>query len=81
MTTAAVISGRISETLRREYASYRYAEKLLARKVNASPRAVRNWFSGVCSPRAAELVRLMAESEELEREVGRLIRELREARP
>ena len=80
MTTAAVISDRISETLRREYAPYRYAEKLLARKVHASPRAVRNWFSGICAPRAAELVRLMAESEELEREVARLIQELRETR-
>lgn len=84
MTSAAITTGdlalRVSGVLRREYGDLRCADKRLAARIAATPRAVRNWFSGECPPNSATLLTLMAESEAMEAEIMALVRQHREAR-
>lgn len=78
--TADVVAGRIGAALRSGWGDIRHATKLLSRRVDADPRAVENWLSGRNPPRAAELIRLMAECEHVRREVETLVAEARAAR-
>ena len=63
--TADSLAERISVTLRRNYGDTRHAITRLSRRISADPRAVENWWYGRCAPRSAELVRLMAENDEI----------------
>lgn len=80
LVTSETVTGAVSDALRREYAELRNAPKLLARRVQATPRSIRNWMDGSRAPRAAELVRLMAESDAVADAVLRLVEISREAR-
>lgn len=75
--TADVLAERLGAALRRGWGDVRYATKRISRRVDADPRAVENWMSGRCAPRAAELIRLMAECDAVRAEVETLVAETR----
>jgi len=76
--TAELCAERVGSVLRSEYGEQRNVCKRLARKFQATPRAVQNWLYGVNAPRMHDLVLLMAECRELEADVLRLVAEVRE---
>ena len=78
--TAELLAERIGAALRSGWGDQRHATKRISRQVDADPRAVENWMSGRCAPRAAELIRLMAECDAVRREVETLVAEVRAAR-
>jgi hypothetical protein len=59
------VAAAISDALRSEFSGARDAAKTIARSVSATPRTVKGWLAGDAAPRAAELVRLMAEFDEV----------------
>jgi len=63
--TAHDVSDSISSALRRAVGNARHAAKTIAGKVKAQPRTVESWLSGETAPRAAELIRLMGEYDEV----------------
>lgn len=78
--SAETLAERIGAALRGAWADQRHATKRLSRRLDADPRAVENWMAGRCAPRAAELVRLMAECDAVRVEIETLIAEARAAR-
>lgn len=74
-TTAALYSQTVTTVLRTIYGRLKHGPEILARAVEASPRTTRNWLDGTNAPRGAELIRLMAECEELKSEIDRLVEE------
>ena len=78
--TPELCAERISAVLRRSYLWTRFADKLLAERINADPRAVQNYLYGSHCPPAHKLIELMAECSELADEVNRLVAERRAAR-
>lgn len=74
MTTCSY-SETVTSVLRRIYGSMRNGTEYLARCVDITPRTARNWLDGKNAPRGAELIKLMAECEELRREIDRLVEE------
>ncbi|WP_180952791.1 hypothetical protein [Acetobacter aceti] len=72
---ACAYSETVTSVLRRIYGSMRHGAEYLARGVDTSPRTARNWLDGKNAPRGAELIRLMAECDELRREIDRLVEE------
>lgn len=75
--TADLVTARLSGALRRSHGDKRHAAERIAREIDADPRAVRNWMSGVNAPRATELVKLMASCDEIAAEVLQLVEEAR----
>lgn len=71
--TADDLAARIGAAMRAKWGDVRHATKRISRRVQADPRAVENWMSGRCAPRAAELIRLMADCEAVRAEVNALI--------
>ncbi|MCB8880093.1 hypothetical protein ACELLULO517_07590 [Acidisoma cellulosilytica] len=59
----------------RKYAPLRQAKELLARDAKASPRTAENWLSQKHPPKAEELIRLMANNDDLAKEIWRLVEE------
>lgn len=84
MTTAAItseiVASRVALGLQRKYGLIRYAITWVSRAVHSDPRAVKNWFAKVNAPRAAELIRLCVECDEVREEIYRLIDEGRAER-
>ena len=78
--TADSLAEHISTVMRRSYGESRHAITRLSRRICADPRAVENWMYGRCAPRSAELVRLMAENDEIAAEVVALAKRERENR-
>jgi len=74
-TTATLYCQTVTSVLRDTYGRLRHGPEILARAVRASPRATRNWIDGTNAPRGAELIRLMAECDELRAEIDRLVEE------
>jgi hypothetical protein len=58
----------------------RHAAKLVARATGSPVATARRWVAGETEPRAGELIRLMAEHEEVAAEVNRIVGEMRSAR-
>jgi hypothetical protein len=71
--TTADVAGVVSIRLRQSS----FAPGKLARRVDAHPRAMKNWWDGENAPPAAYLVRLMAECRELEADIFDMVRRLR----
>lgn len=59
----------------RKYAPLRHARKLLARDAGSSPRTAEHWISKRHVPKAEELIRLMANNDDLAAEIWRLVEE------
>lgn len=78
--TAETLSARLTPALRRAFVDARHGAKRLARAASVSPRCASNWLDGLNAPRAAELLRLMAECEDIATEINALIAEQRAAR-
>lgn len=66
------ITQAVSTALRNAVGYFPSAPKLIAQKVQRNPRAARNWLEGHNAPRAAELIELMREFDEVHEEVLRL---------
>ena len=81
MNTAAFtqddLQQTVTGTLRRVFGPLRNASKIVAGKTGSSPRTVENWLAGTATPRGAELIRLMAECDELRAEVDHIIEQIR----
>ena len=77
--TAEALTARITPVLRRAYGESRHAAKRLSRDASVSPRCAENWLDGLNAPRAAELVRLMAQCDDLAAEIEQLVAESRAA--
>lgn len=73
--TAAVYRDTVRGVLMRQYGRIRNGAKLLAGRIDTSPRTVRNWLDGVSAPRGEELMKLMIECDELRDEIFRLVDE------
>ncbi len=69
----------ISALLRSAFVG-RGARKRVAAAADADPRTASAWLYGQAAPRAPELIALMAENDELERQIVTLVHELREQR-
>lgn len=76
--TAESLTARLTPTLRRVFGE-RHGAKLIARAASVSPRAAQNWLDGLNAPRAAELLRLMAECEDIAAEINAIVAERRAA--
>lgn len=63
--TAQTVAAMISAALRQRFDRTRHAAKDIASRVDATPRAVEDWLQGETAPRAAELIRLCAEFDEV----------------
>lgn len=63
--TAQDVAARISTALRSLFDDRRHAAKAIAQRVDATPRAAEDWLQGETAPRAAELIRLCAEFDEV----------------
>ena len=74
--TANSLGERIGGWLRRSALS----PGRLAHRLAADPRAVKNWYAGINAPRATEILKLMAESQEFADEINRIVMEMRVAR-
>jgi hypothetical protein len=61
--------------LRRKYAPLRNARKLLAREAKTSPRTTEHWLAGKHPPKVEELIRLMAECDDLHNEILLLVQQ------
>jgi len=70
--TNETITKAVSSALRRTVGYMPSAPKIVAGKVQRNPRAARNWLEGHNAPRAAELIELMREFDEVFEEVMRL---------
>lgn len=77
MVTNEVCIEVTSRTLRQRYGDMRHAAKTMARRHGWSLKAVHNWFYGHNAPRMQDLITLMADCPELEREVARMVEETR----
>lgn len=55
----------VGGVLRERFGGVRHAEKLLARLAGVSPRTAENWLRDACAPQGEQLLRLMAECDEL----------------
>ncbi|MFT9385550.1 hypothetical protein [Acetobacter sp.] len=73
--TAAVYRDTVRGVLVRQYGRVRNGAKVLAARIDASPRTVRNWMDGVSAPRGDELMKLMMECDELRDEIFRVVQE------
>lgn len=70
--TNEAVTQAISGALQRSFGWVPSSVKYVASRIKRNPRAVRNWFEGQNAPRAAELIDLMRESDEVYEEVLRL---------
>lgn len=77
MNAASPFTQVVSDLLQRHYGPMRCSRKLVARIAGSSHRTADNWFAGRNAPKGPELIRLMAASEDFEREIKRLIEEIR----
>lgn len=77
--TAEALTARLTPALRRHYGDARHGAKRLSRDASVSPRCASNWLDGLNSPRAAELIRLMARCDDIAAEIHALVAEAREA--
>lgn len=66
------VAQAVSTALRYRFGDFNCAVKRIARTINCDQRAARNWWEGNNSPRAAELIELMREFDEVHEEVLRL---------
>jgi len=73
--TTETLTEVVSRVLRTVYGDFKSADKRVARLAGRSvtPRAVRNWFSGECSPSSATLLTLMRECPQLRAEIEALL--------
>lgn len=70
--TNETITQAVSTALRNAVGYMPSASKIVAHKVQRNQRAARNWLDGLNAPRAAELIELMREFDEVHQEVLRL---------
>ncbi|MCP1270541.1 hypothetical protein [Acetobacter cerevisiae] len=77
-------SSPVKETLlamiAREFKPYRFAQEMLARAANKTPRAAKNWLSGTNAPDAEALIELMASCDSIAAEVNALVQQRRKER-
>ena len=73
MSDVASYSDVMTSFFERRYAPYRGARKLLARDAGVSPRTAEHWLAGKHLPKAEELLSLMANNNELARDIMRLV--------
>ncbi len=73
--TAQNVAEVVSECLRKSP----YSPSKLAHRTKTDPRAMKNWWSGECAPRAADLINLMAECDDLADRINKMV-EARRAR-
>jgi hypothetical protein len=78
--TADDCAARFSTVLRRRFAWTKCADKFIAGRIGADPRAAQNYLYGKHCPPAHKLIELMAECSELADEVMALVAERRAAR-
>ncbi|ATU72653.1 hypothetical protein SXCC_04770 [Gluconacetobacter sp. SXCC-1] len=72
---AAAYRDTLCAVLQRKYGRVRHGAKTLAQSIEGSPRTVQKWIAGTSAPRGEELVKLMAECDELRDEIFRLVKE------
>ncbi|NVN06042.1 hypothetical protein HW509_10640 [Asaia spathodeae] len=77
---ARSVKDSLLEVIAREFRPLRFAAEYLARAANKTPRAAKNWLSGVNAPDAEALIELMASCSSIADEVERLVAERRAAR-
>ena len=77
--TQELCAERIGAVLRRWALDMRFAATIIGRKIGADPRVMENYMRGIHWPPVTKLIALMAECEELEKEVLELVRLQREA--
>lgn len=70
--TTITVAETVARSLRRAWGGLANLTKRIGRRVDADPRAVRNWLDGTTPPQTAHLIRLMAECDELCADVLRL---------
>lgn len=70
--TQESVAGAVSGALRRTLGSQRCAVKQVARRIGRDIRAVRGWWEGENAPRAADLILLMSQFEEVYEAVATL---------
>ena len=78
--TLSSVKETLLAAIAREFKPYRFAQEMLARAAKKSPRAAKNWLSGVNAPDAEALIELMASCNAIADEVDRLVAERRKAR-
>lgn len=76
----APVRQRLLDAIRREFGPFRFAAEMLARASQKTPRAARNWLSGLNAPDAEALIELMAACNSIADEVNSLVEERRKAR-
>ncbi|QDH17433.1 hypothetical protein [Swingsia samuiensis] len=79
-SSSQLVRERLLAAIKREFTHLRSGPEMLARAAMKSPRAARNWLSGLNAPDAEALIELMASSETLREEVLRLVHERQSAR-
>lgn len=68
-------AGTIADVIRRVWP--RHAAKQIARATGTPVGTAKRWAAGETEPRASDLIRLMAECEDVAAEVNRLVAEAR----
>lgn len=71
--TAIGYAPTVCDVLRREYSHLKSAAKIVAQKASVTPRTAENWLTGQNAPRGDELIRLMAECDELKAAIDKLV--------
>ncbi|MBF0858185.1 helix-turn-helix domain-containing protein [Gluconobacter sp. LMG 31484] len=74
------IRASLLDVIAREFKPYRFAQEMLARASNKTPRTAKNWLSGSSAPDIEALIELMASCNSIADEVERLVAERRKAR-
>lgn len=77
---AELIGDTVAGFLGREFGHLKCAEKVAARKLGVTPRTIKNWLTRQCTPRSAELLRIMANDEGFRAEINGLLDKLQERR-
>ncbi len=70
--TTHTVAETVAGSLKRAWGDLAGLTKRIGRRVDADPRAVRNWLDGTTPPQTAHLIRLMGECDELLADVLRL---------
>jgi hypothetical protein len=80
VVTATGYAPTVHGVLRDVFGPLKGAAKIIARKARVTPRTAENWLGGQNAPRGDELIRLMAECDELKAAIDKLVEEARTCR-
>ena len=70
-----ILATAVAGAIRDEYADRRYAAKRMARVASCSTRTAERWMAGDATPRATELLALMADNDRLRARIEGIVAE------